>query len=35
MEIEAGHCPHVSQPGAIAEILEQLAAKDLKRLTDR
>lgn len=28
IEIQAGHCPHVSQPGAIADILEQLAARD-------
>jgi pimeloyl-ACP methyl ester carboxylesterase len=27
VEIPAGHCPHVSQPGEIARILEQLAAR--------
>jgi pimeloyl-ACP methyl ester carboxylesterase len=26
IEIQAGHCPHISQPGAVADILEQLAA---------
>src|SRR6266700_4195646 len=28
IEIQAGHCPHVSQPGAIADILERLAARE-------
>jgi pimeloyl-ACP methyl ester carboxylesterase len=26
IEVQAGHCPHVSQPGEVARILEQLAA---------
>jgi pimeloyl-ACP methyl ester carboxylesterase len=26
IEIQAGHCPHVSQPGEVADILERLAA---------
>lgn len=28
IEIQAGHCPHVSQPGAVAGILEKLAASE-------
>jgi pimeloyl-ACP methyl ester carboxylesterase len=26
VEIKAGHCPHVSQPGEVADILQELAA---------
>lgn len=27
IEVQAGHCPHVSQPGKIADVLEQLATR--------
>lgn len=27
IEVEAGHCPHVSQPGTTADILERLATR--------
>jgi pimeloyl-ACP methyl ester carboxylesterase len=30
-EIGAGHCPHVSQPAAVADILEQLVARHSER----
>ena len=28
LEIQAGHCPHVSQPGEVADILDRLAARE-------
>jgi pimeloyl-ACP methyl ester carboxylesterase len=28
IEIRAGHCPHASQPGELASILERLAATE-------
>jgi pimeloyl-ACP methyl ester carboxylesterase len=28
IEIHAGHCPHVSQPGIVADLLERLASTD-------
>ena len=28
IEVQAGHCPHVSQPGQIADVLERLATRE-------